>query len=255
MHSSKFRLIIDPPRSAGLNMALDEVLARAQSGAGAVPSLRFYQWERPAVTVGYFEDVEKAAKRFQAEKNDLAVVRRLTGGGAVHHGRDLTFSLCLRLPSPHFSGDVKGSYLRINEAIRLGLKPGYPGIDFADCRTSSSASSRQKERVCFESPSCYDLLLDGKKILGASQRRIGRTVLHQSTLFLGGGAQELTRMIVRGFQELWKVEFTEESLTEEEMRLAREIESERYGAKSWVYLPASFLPACRPGRREAAFFS
>lgn len=244
----KFRLIIDPPRSAPLNMALDEVLARAQSEAGAAPSLRFYPWERPAVTVGYFEDVEKAAKRFQAERNDLAVVRRLTGGGAVHHGRDLTFSLCLRLPSPHFSGDVKSSYLKINEAIRLGLKPGYPGLDFADCRTAYSASSRHKERVCFESLSCYDLLLDGKKILGASQRRIGGTVLHQSTLFLEDSAQELARMIVRGFRELWKVEFVEEPFTEEEVRLAREIECERYGAEDWAYLPASFL-------REAAFFS
>jgi lipoate-protein ligase A len=244
----KFRLIIDPPRSASLNMALDEVLAGAQTEAETLPSLRFYGWERPAVTVGYFEDVQRAAKRFQAEKNDMSVVRRLTGGGAVHHGRDLTFSLCLRLPSSHVPMEVKSSYLKINEAIRLGLTQDYPGIDYADCRKTPSVSASHKERVCFDKASCYDLLLDGKKILGASQRRIGRTMLHQSTLFLEGDNAALTRKVIRGFRDLWKIEFIEGPFTNEELRLAGKIERERYEAKDWAYLPSSFL-------RAAAFFS
>jgi lipoate-protein ligase A len=248
MASSPFRLILDPPREAAQNMALDEVLSRAQSETGAFPSLRFYGWDSPAVTVGYFEDVAKAAKRFQAKKNQLAVVRRLTGGGAVLHGKDLTFSLCLRLPSAHFPTDVKSSYLRINEAIRAGLKPAYPAIDFADCRTALSVSASQKERVCFESLSCYDLLSGGKKILGASQRRIGRTMLHQSTLFLEDDPGKLAQRIIRGFRDLWKVEFVEQPLTPQEIRMAGDIQRKRYAAKDWAYLPGSFV-------REAIFFS
>mgnify|MGYP001562315732 CR=1 FL=1 len=252
---SAFRLILDPPRQAAQNMALDEVLARAQARADAIPSLRFYRWEKPSVSIGYFETVEKVAKHYQAAKNHLAVVRRLTGGGAVYHDKDLTFSLCLRLPSAYFSSEVKASYLRINEAIRLGLKADFPAIDFADCRrlageknTALSVSARQKGRVCFEALSCYDLLLHGKKILGASQRRIGPTFLHQSTLFLEGGAAMLEESIVRGFRDLWKVNFVEASFTPEEISLAADIEQQRYAAKDWAYLPGSFL-------REEIFFS
>lgn len=246
----KFRLILDEPRDAALNMALDEVLVRAQSKEGAIPSLRFYQWRQPAVTVGYFEDVEKTSRLFQAEKNRLPVVRRLTGGGAVLHGSDMTFSLCLRLPSPFFPADVKSSYLKINEAVRLGLKPKYPEIDYADCRTAGvSVSLRQKkERVCFDSPSCYDLLIEGKKVLGASQRRIGPMMMHQSTLFLKDEAPELARLIARGFRDLWKVEFMEEPLSGQELGLARNILEERYKTKEWAYFPDSFL-------REEIFLS
>ena len=245
---ASFRLILDPPRSATLNMALDEVLAHAQSDVDAIPCLRFYRWKQPAVTVGYFGDVEKTVKRFDAEKKELAVVRRLTGGGAVHHGKDLTFSLCSKLPSPYFPTDVKNSYLKINEAVRLGLKSRYPDIDYADCRTVPFISSRQKERVCFDMPSCYDLLSGGKKILGASQRRIGKIMLHQSTLFLDEDFMDLAQMIAQGFRELWKIEFEEISMTDGEMQSAGEVERARYGAREWAYLPGSFL-------REAIFFS
>ena len=244
---SRFRLIIDIPRSATQNMALDEALVETQT-ADAMPCIRFYQWEEPAVTVGYFESVEKTVSRLQAGKKDLAVVRRLTGGGAVLHGKDLTFSLCARLPNPRIPSDVKDSYLKINEAIRMGLKENFSKIDYADCKTISSQSSRQKDRVCFESPSCYDLLLDGKKILGASQRRFGSAILHQSTLFIQKPFGELISMIRGGFETLWKVEFFEKAITTEEIKRAQKIERERYNSKEWAYLPDSFL-------REAIFLS
>ena len=147
-------------------MALDEMLMRRGE-----PALRFYRWSRPCVTTGYFEDIRRVARRFGRSGPELSVIRRITGGGSVQHGDDLTFSLVLRVGSPFFSSDVKSSYLKINEAVRIGLRDDYPRLDYADCKTVPSQSARQKERVCFESPSCYDLLLNGKKVLGASQRR------------------------------------------------------------------------------------
>jgi lipoyl(octanoyl) transferase len=244
----KFRLIVDGARSAALNMAVDETLMRRVREGGA-PVLRFYRWSSPAVTTGYFEDVSRVARRFQAEKKGMAVVRRITGGGSVLHGNDLTFSLALRVPASYFASDVKSSYLKINEAVRVGLRERFPSLDYADCKTVPSQSSRQRERVCFDQPSCYDLLSQGKKVLGGSQRRTGGVLLHQSTLFLDGAPDELTRGIAEGFRKVWKIGLEESFLDAAELKEAEEAEKLKAGDPSWSYLPgASFL-------RAEAFFS
>ena len=243
-----FRLIIDPPRAATLNMAVDETLMLSQ-GEGGAPVLRFYGWEAPSVTTGYFQDIERVAEKFNAEKKGVPVVRRLSGGGAVLHGEDLTFSLCLPLPSPYFPSDVKSSYLKINEAVRLGLQAVYPEMDYADCRqpagrqgTVPSAKSQSREKACFEVPVCYDLLRRGKKVLGASQRRIEKSLLHQAALFLERDREFLTARILEGFEKAWKVTFEEAPLTAGELRRAREIEEKRYSSPEWaLFRDLSFL--------------
>ena len=224
-------------------MAIDEMLMLSEAGQGTLPVLRFYGWEEPSITAGYFQKVEHVAKKFDAYKKGIPVTRRLSGGGAVLHGEDLTFSLCLPLPSPYFPTDVKSSYLKINEAVRAGLKADYPEIDYADCRTVPSEKSQSKERICFDSPACYDLLWNGRKILGSSQRRIGGHLLHQATLFLNADKEFLTRSILRGFEAVWKIGFEESELSGEELDQARRIEETRYASPDWAVL------------RERSFFS
>ena len=214
-------------------MAVDETLMLSQ-GEGGAPVLRFYGWEEPSVTAGYFQDIRRVAEKFGAEKKSIPVVRRISGGGAVLHGEDLTFSLCLPLPSPYFSSDVKSSYLKINEAVRLGLQADYPEIDYADCRTVPSGKNQSREKACFEAAACYDLLRCGKKVLGASQRRVGKRLLHQATLFLGPDRDLLTARILEGFEKAWKVTFEEIPLTADELRRAREIEEKRYASPEWA---------------------
>ena len=240
---SIFRLIVDPPRSATLNMAIDEMLMHSQSDTRNSPVLRFYSWEEPSVTAGYFQRLEKVAQKFKAEKKGLPVVRRLSGGGAVLHGEDLTFSLCLPSTNPFMPTDVKGSYLKINEAVRAGLKADYPEVDYADCRTVPSGKDRSKEKVCFESPACYDLLLSGRKILGSSQRRIGKCILHQATLFLERNKDLLAARLTEGFKKVWDVQFEERALTAEELREAERVEESRYASSEWALF------------RERSFFS
>ena len=157
-----FRLILDPPRTATLNMAIDEMLLGSQAAPDTAPTLRFYTWAVPAYSVGYFQDVDEIFKRFQSAKTGAPVVRRVTGGGLVFHGQDVTFSITAKENSPFFSGEVKDSYLKVNEALRVGLKPVFQGIDYADCKTIPSGRGKGN-RICFEAPSCYDLLLYGKK--------------------------------------------------------------------------------------------
>ena len=216
-------------------MAIDETLMEFQGDPWAVPSLRFYTWSSPSLTVGYFQNVEEAARRFRCRELKTEVARRLTGGGAVFHGSDLTFSLTMKIPNALIAGDVKNSYLKINEALMAGLKVIYPGLDFADCRTvPSSRGAKSAQRICFETPSCYDLLLDGKKVVGASQRRRDGSLLHQSAVFLRGEPLELQKLIVDGFRKKWSVEFVEKNLTPDEFKKAEILEGQRYRSPEWA---------------------
>lgn len=233
--STRARVLFDGARSATLNMAVDEMLLYSQSLPGALPTLRFYGWEGPALSVGYFQDVRKMADRAKG----VPVVRRLTGGGMVRHGNDLTFSLLLPYPNPFFSGEVKESYLKVNEALLAGLKDSFNGLDFADCK--NLPSGRGGDRVCFESPSCYDLMIGKKKVVGASQRRLSGAVLHQSSIFLEGDRRALADRIAKGFEKKWGLMFEEKPLSRKELDAARRIEAERYASEDFFFLSASFL--------------
>ncbi len=213
-------------------MAVDEMLMEAQAAApDPVPTLRFYAWSSPCYTLGYFQDVAAVAA---GRAGGLPVVRRLTGGGLVRHDKDLTFALVLPHPNAFLPADVKGSYLRVNSALLRGLKPFYPELDFADCKTVPSGRG-SGERVCFEAPACYDLLLGGRrKVVGASQRRRGGALLHQSAVFLDGSHEELARRIAEGFRREWGVTFEERALEDGELAAAQARCRERYRSPEWA---------------------
>ena len=206
----------------------------SQSSPVAAPTLRFYSWVSPAYSIGYFQNISEIAKRYQSGQTGFPIVRRMTGGGLVFHGRDITFSIVVKGNHPFFSGGAKDSYLKVNEAVRVGLKPLYPKMDYADCKSIPSGRGTGN-RVCFEAPSCYDLLLGGKKIVGASQRRKNNTILYQSSIFLNGDKKNLHNHILEGFKRNWKIDFFEDPLSKEELLAAQQIEKERYASTDWAY--------------------
>lgn len=226
-----FRLIVDPPRRPTLNMAIDEALCIRMSAGGCAPIIRFYAWATPAVTVGYFQKISSVARLLGPRRPP--VVRRLTGGGLVRHGSDLTFSLILPGDFERFKGDVRDSYLRVSEAVREGLKHALPGLDYYDCRSLPSGRGGG-ERVCFEEPACYDLLWRGRKILGASQRRFGSSTLHQSSVQSPLGTTEVTGLIQDGFRRLWSASFDLLELTAEELASGEAAEKLRYTSAEWA---------------------
>jgi lipoate-protein ligase A len=226
------RLVKDVARRAGLNMAVDEVLMESQRVSGTLATLRFYSWSGPSCTMGYFQNLPEISRRLKLSDKKILAVKRLTGGGMVVHGDDLTFSLATSNPSPWMPADVKDSYLKVNEALRVGLQKVFPGIDYADCKNLPSARGKG-DRVCFEVPSCYDLLMDGKKIVGASQRRSEGTLLHQSTIFLKVEPAALIAAIVDGFERKWGVAFEEIPLSGTELEAAVAKERERYSSPDW----------------------
>lgn len=234
--NSVFRLIPSQRHSASLNMAIDEILMDSQNSTGVqnIPALRFYSWAQPAASAGYFQNIEDLARRLDFRKARLEVVRRLTGGGLVLHGADLTFSLTMRIPQPLIAGSVKDSYLKINEALLTGLRAFYTGLDFADCKTVPSGRGGGRERICFEAPSCYDLLWNSKKVVGASQRRKNGVLLHQSSVFLDQDVSRVEKLIIAGFKKKWSVVFEEIPLKPDELEKAKDAERRRYGSPEWA---------------------
>ncbi len=232
--NSNIRLILDPPRSATLNMAIDEYLMESQADLESLPTLRIYSWEEPACSIGYFQGVNDVARRLDSLYQKMIVVKRITGGGLVMHGEDLTFSLALKDPGPFLPKDAKSSYLKVNEALLAGLREIFPTLDFVDCK-SLPFGRGQNARICFESPSCYDLQLEGKKVAGASQRRKKGVLLHQSAIFLESSKENLIHSILKGFEKKWQVDFEEIPLSDQELALATELESTRYSSPAWAY--------------------
>ncbi len=230
----KMRLIRDVARAAAPNMAIDEVLLRGQGRH--LPVLRIYSWSSAACSIGYFQDTRKVAAKLGPGKQGMTVVRRITGGGLVVHGSDVTLSLAV--PGSWLPGDVKSSYLKVNEALRTGFQGLWPALDYADCKTVPSGRG-QGDRICFEAPTCYDLLLGSRKVVGASQRRVDGAVLHHSAVFLPADAKTVARKIIEGFEKKWGAVFEEIPLTEEELREAGEIERSRYASEEWIIPAAS----------------
>ncbi len=193
---STLRVFVDGARTAAENMAIDAGLLEKAKSDGAQPVLRFYGWTEPSYTVGYFQDPAHFARL------GLPVAKRPTGGGAVLHGDDLTFSLAIHLPFAPLAGAVRDSYLKINLILLNAFKPLLPGLDFADCKSLPSGRASRAD-VCFEKPACYDLMLKGKKMVGSSQRRSGSAMLYQSSVFFPLARSEARSLIGRSFASAW----------------------------------------------------
>jgi len=171
----RWRLLRTWDGAPGWNMALDEALLEH---AGAVPVLRFYTWSPDTLSLGYFQrwrDVPEVALA-------SAVVRRLTGGGAIHHAGELTFSIAAPADHPLYAGEVRGSYERVHAALAAGLLPiGVRAhLVGAEALRSDSATSA----MCFHRSTPLDLAWDGAKGVGSAQRRGHGRVLHHGSIKL-----------------------------------------------------------------------
>lgn len=225
-------LPLEKPTDPLENMALDEMLLEKVSQG--MPTLRFYRWEGEAYSVGYFQDVKRVAQAFHCQKRGISVVRRVTGGGLVHHGKDLTLSLVLPERNAFLPERVTDAYRKIHEVLKEGLQDLVPGVHFTKAQRGFQPRST---RLCFEEPTCFDLGLADKKIAGSSQRRRGGGLLHQSALFLPVDPMEGALAIQASFQKLWEIKFEVSSLGSEEIARVRELIHEKYSRPEFSFQP------------------
>ena len=156
------------PKSAALNMAVDEALLES----AAAPLLRFYRWRRPSISFGYFGRYAEVAD----ESGHREIVRRWTGGGIVPHGDDLTYSVIIPVSDPFFAHSSLEIYAKLHEAIRLALQAN--GVDAS---LAGSAAPKISE-ACFANAVRADVITNGQKIAGAAHRRTRGGLLHQGSI-------------------------------------------------------------------------
>lgn len=187
-----WRLIIeDTPRSGAANMALDQALAEACAAGDAPPTLRFYRWEPPAVSLGRHQAISDIDETV-VQANGYEIVRRPTGGRAILHTDEFTYSVTAPDSEPRVQGSVMEAYLRLSEALLTGLHRLQVPADKAagDVRAGPDVSA-----ACFEVPSAYEITAGGRKLMGSAQSRRAGYVLQHGSLPLFGDLGRLVDVL------------------------------------------------------------
>ena len=149
-----WRLMIEEaPRSGAANMAVDEAIAEATATGAAPPTLRFYRWHLPTVSLGRHQKLADVDEE-QIAVHGYDLVRRATGGRAILHTDELTYSVAGPTADPHMAGGVMDAYLRFSNGLLSGLKALGLTAEKASRRTRAA---RDLSAACFETPSAYEI--------------------------------------------------------------------------------------------------
>ena len=233
----------DAARSAAMNMAIDEALLEMATN----PSIRFYRWHSPALSFGYFgkfaDVVDYAARR------DL--VRRWTGGGIVLHGDDLTYSVIVPRDDPVFAGSSMSIYENVHHALCEALSVIGKHADLlavaAVCdrriiqdrsihsweitgREINATVTDRRYSDCFATPVRADVLVDGRKVAGAAQRRTRAGLLHQGSI----QQVDLVEDFARHFAKELSENCSERKIDNELSDRAKEIAEKKYATQAWL---------------------
>lgn len=190
MEPRSWRLIDTGPLDGPRNMAVDEALLRQFDPNDSEPVLRFYGWEPPAFSVGRFQKVEEAIDWECCRGAGIPVVRRITGGGLIYHGPELTYSLVCA--PRHIAGarGVKESFRALTGFLlcfyeELGLAAGWAADDAGgDTRLGA------RTPLCFAGREESDIVIYGKKIGGNAQRRLRDAIFQHGSIPLADGVGE-----------------------------------------------------------------
>lgn len=265
-----WRLIKSAPAPGSWNMAVDEALLESTREGKAPPTLRLFAWEPACLSLGYaqeFTDVDM--ERLNAR--GWEVVRRTTGGRAIVHTDELTYSVTGADNEPRLAGDILTSYLRLSTAILAALEN--LGLAVETHQKEQVEKRPMADPVCFEVPSNYEMTINGKKLVGSSQARKKGGVLQHGVLPLYGDLTRITEVLVfdseearsrtaerllqrasnvemaLGYQVTWdqaakafetgfsrtlNITFEPGELTPEELTRAKELEEMKFRNPEWI---------------------
>ena len=255
-------------------MAVDEVLVRGMAETERVPILRLFGWDPPAVSFGYSQDPRREVDPEKCRRAGVDRVRRATGGRAVLHWEELTYSVICRQDDCQLGGSIEATYRIIGECLVEGLR--LFGADAALERAGGRAvrpRGAEAALPCFSSIARWEVKCRGRKLIGSAQRRVDGVILQHGSLLIGDAhlriadllpsmaphlrqrwrerleAQsihlracvdreidmaELTGCLVAGFESRLKAEMSANAMTSAEERQARELVGSRYGDPHWT---------------------
>jgi lipoate-protein ligase A len=249
------RLLIDAPLPGPVNMARDEALLQRCTDADAQPVLRFYKWSPPTISLGYFQEYAEF-ERLAAPAGDLAVVRRTTGGGAILHDLEVTYSIVIPAEHALVKRQPTQLYVLAHEAVIAAIGRGVRmlGSDNAAC----DSSAQRGPFFCFARRHGLDVVVDNpaghggiSKIAGSAQRRTKTAILQHGSIMLdsrytqqplatwsglAGKAVDFDQAVDRlrpAFEKSLGMTFELDTWNDAELECSREIEI-RYAGSEWT---------------------
>src|SRR5699024_3640332 len=181
-----WRLLHTGWRSSAENMAIDEAILIAHSEGKTPPTIRFYGWDPATLSIGYFQKVDKELDMDRLRKRKLGIVRRPTGGRAVLHDQEMTYSVIVGEDYPGMPTSVTDSY----RVLSQGLLEGFRKLDLS-AEMVPLETEEEKEKyasmgsaACFDSPSNYELVVEGRKVAGSAQTRQRGVILQHGSILL-----------------------------------------------------------------------
>ncbi|MDP6156387.1 MAG: lipoate--protein ligase family protein [Candidatus Thermoplasmatota archaeon] len=265
-----FRLFLDDFSDAATNMALDETLLQEQCKKDSIPSIRLYRWKPPALSVGYLQRIRDEVDLDICRKLGIDYVRRLTGGKAVLHDDELTYSIII--PSSHKKMEgigVVDSYRTISKALVRSLQ--LCGIMCEIAPKIVPSQARMGSKICFETPSTYEVMAGNKKIIGSAQTRDKGVILQHGSVPIDWDTEkmldvmgipikgrkvyrerfnekatsiskelghriefeDLIHCFVKGFEDTFKVDLIPSEYTKDEKNIASNLATEKYASDNW----------------------
>jgi len=247
----QWRLLKTNFSTAFTNMAVDRAVLVASSEGKVSPTVRFYGWEPSAISIGYFQSLEEEVDLDTCRKLGVDYVRRITGGGAVFHEEELTYSIVIPETHPQIPKNILKSYGRICGAVmkgldNLGIESRYVPINdiiTGGKKISGNAQTRKAKIVLQHGTVLTDVDVDkmfsvlkvpnekikDKLIADVKQRVTSiKHVLGKEIRF-----EDVSEAMKIGFEEEFNVDLIEEPLSEEEKELTRKFEKECFSARDW----------------------
>lgn len=257
-----WRLINSGPGSASYNMALDEAIAVSVRKGSSPPALRLYSWDRPSVTLGCFQKIGGIDTEY-CQAASIPIVRRSTGGRALLHDKELTYSFSVKTDNELFSKGVFDSYKKISAAFYLALSKLGLSPEAKLVREPPHA----KSPLCFQSASYGEITINSRKVIGSAQKRWTDGLLQQGSIpylidepeilkiFRYRSVRDIKRamaglmeavpdlsdekfrgIIKTSFEETFDIEFISSLPSHEEEVLALELDSEKYRTEERNFL-------------------
>jgi lipoyl(octanoyl) transferase len=257
-----WRLLIQDRLPGYTQMAIDEALYHL-AGPDRPPVLRFYTWKSPTLSLGFFQKYKRVVSEPFIRHNNIAVVRRITGGRAVLHDKEVTYALAGPLTNEFAKQSLKETYSVIAQALNLGLQSlGIQEAFFSKDHATAVRESRLPQ--CFVAVSQYEISKDARKIIGSAQKRArDRFIQHGSILLdfdkrLQNGCilnpdptieekiaplnrilqrsiqmEELISHFKRGFEEQFRIELELSDLSVQEQEVVKALEPV-YESAEWT---------------------
>ncbi|MGI6128376.1 MAG: lipoate--protein ligase family protein [Planifilum sp.] len=272
MSKPVWRLVNTGSLDGAMNMAVDEAILNAHTERNVPPTIRFYAWNIPTLSIGYFQRVEREVNLHRVREKGVGFVRRATGGRAVLHDQELTYSIVVSEDYPGIPQTVTESYRLFSQGLLEGFRALGLEADLVSLDKESSKEKKGESAACFDSPSWYELVVEGRKVAGSAQTRQRGTILQHGSILLDMDVEllfsllkfrserrkqrlkqafsgkavainELTASPVTwekaveafttGFSKGMDIELQPEPLTPEERAMAVELAATKYGTEEW----------------------